>query len=88
MLVWLRSLTASIFGRTGRPDRVDTATRMAIDAELGDRRAPQTRGRAQVADVDPIDELMRIVEEADGPAPRKAHLSMISSRRRPSKGRR
>lgn len=89
MLPWLRALANAILGGTGKPDRLGTATRMAIDADHpSDCGASPTRGHEQAADVDPIDELMRIVEKADGPPPHKAHSTIISSRRRPSKGRR
>jgi hypothetical protein len=53
MLDWLRTLAAAIVGKTGKPGRVDTATRMAMDADFRDsgesveriRRAPAPNSR-------------------------------------------
>jgi hypothetical protein len=40
MRIWLRSVIDAIFGRRpGKTGRLDTATRMAMDADFGDRRA-------------------------------------------------
>ena len=44
MLAWLSSLANAFLGTTGKPDRVDTATRMAMDADFsrrGERSAPE-----------------------------------------------
>jgi hypothetical protein len=37
LLSILRSLANAILGRPGKPDRLDTATRMAMDAVFSDR---------------------------------------------------
>jgi hypothetical protein len=44
---WLRSSTNTVPGRTGKPDYLDTATRMAMEADFGrgDERA-EARARA------------------------------------------
>jgi hypothetical protein len=40
MRTWLRSVIDAIFGRRpGRTGRLDTATRMALDSDFGDRHA-------------------------------------------------
>jgi hypothetical protein len=79
MRTWLRSVIDAIFGRRpGKTGRLDTATRMAMDADFGDRHAsdpPELRRSRERDDrhlvkarapspVDPIDELIRIVNEA------------------------
>ena len=33
----LRSLANAILGKTGKPDRLDTATRMAMDVDFSDK---------------------------------------------------
>jgi hypothetical protein len=63
MLSTLRSIINAIFGKTGKPDRADTATRMAADADFSDRGEPDRQGRAPVPDVDPLEELQRIVKD-------------------------
>ena len=46
LLSTLRSLANAIFGKTGKPDRLDTATRMARDADFSrQRRAASTLER-------------------------------------------
>ncbi len=79
MRTWLRSFIDAIFGRRpGKTGRLDTATRMAMDADFGDRHAsvPPDLRRSRERDdrhlfkarasspVDPLDELVRIVNEA------------------------
>jgi hypothetical protein len=80
MRTWLRSLVNAILGKVpGKTSRSDTATRMAMDADLSDR--PESmphglRGRRErddshlvkptgsSADIDPLEELIRVVSEA------------------------
>ena len=41
MRIWLRSVVNLILGQVpGKTSRVDTATRMAMDADFSDRREP------------------------------------------------
>lgn len=64
MLSTLRSLANAILGKVpGKPDRLDTATRMAMDADFSDRgeRAPTLR--EPFRKVDQIEELRRILGE-------------------------
>ena len=63
---FLRSIVDAILGRVpGRPGRVDTSTRMAADADFDDRDDYGGQGRKRPSeDVEPIDELLRIVGEA------------------------
>ena len=70
LLSTLRSLADAFL--MGRPDRVDTATRMALDADLsgsGERSGPE---REAAENVDPIDELKRLVgeQQPDTPPPK------------------
>ncbi len=60
---WLRSLANAILGKTGKPDRLDTATRMAMDADFSDRGEPTTPPREPQRKIDPIAELERILRE-------------------------
>jgi hypothetical protein len=79
MRTWLRSVIDAIFGRRqGKTGRLDTATRMAMDADFGDRHAstpPELRRSRERDDrhlfkarapspVGPHDELIRMVDEA------------------------
>jgi hypothetical protein len=57
----LAACTDAVLGKTGRRDRVDTATRMAIDADFIDRGVSRTREPEPAQNVDQIDEPMRIV---------------------------
>ena len=87
MLSTLRSLANAILGRTGKPDRLDTATRMAMDADFRGRGEPiSARARTGAEGspkVDPIDELMLIVGEQDAkPPPRRAKAPTYSNRLR------
>ena len=79
MPTWLRSVVNAISGKIpGKTRRLDTATRMAMDADFSHRREPtpqgELRGRERddrplvkggmLADVDFLEELIRIVNEA------------------------
>ena len=64
LLSTLRSLANAFLGKTGKPDRVDTATRMAMDAGSG-RGKPSAPERESAEKVGPIDELKRIIGEQD-----------------------
>jgi hypothetical protein len=80
MRTWLRSVVNAILGKVpGKSSRLDTATRMAMDADFSDRREPTPQGELQgrerddghfvkragpLADVDPLEALIRIVNEA------------------------
>ena len=65
MLAWLRSMADAILGRVpGKPGRLDTATRMAMDADFSDRNKPAGQHRSPPADdVDPIEELERLTRD-------------------------
>ena len=63
VLSTLCSLANAILGKTDKPDRVDTATRMAMHADFSpeqDRTEPQLEPPQET---DPLDELMRIVSK-------------------------
>ena len=78
---WLRSLVNAVFGKVpGKTSRPDTATRVAMDADLSDRqesmphRLRRRRERDDghlvkptglSADIDPLRELIRVVSEAE-----------------------
>jgi hypothetical protein len=78
MRTWLSSLTNAILGRIpGKTSRLDTATRMAVDADVRYRREPRPRPLLRERDdghlIKPIgpsadralfEELVRIVNEA------------------------
>jgi hypothetical protein len=80
MRTWLRSLVNAILGKIpGKTDRLDTATRMAMDADLSDchesmphglrRRRERDDGHlvkptGSSADIDPLEELIRVINEA------------------------
>jgi len=78
MPTWLRSVVNAISGKVpGKTSRPDTATRMAMDADFSDRREPTPQGELRVrerddghlvkgmlADVEFLEELIRIVNEA------------------------
>ncbi len=65
MLSFLRSSADAILGRVpGKPGRVDTATRMWLDADFSDRGNPGNEKRQRRAvDVDPLEELQRLTRE-------------------------
>ena len=56
--------------RQAEPPRRGDA--MAMDADFGDRREPSTSERDRAPEVDPIDELIRIVGEQETGPPRRA----------------
>jgi hypothetical protein len=89
LLSTLRSLANAILGKTGKPDRVDTATRMAMDADFSSRREPSTPKRQLAEKVDPIDELKRIIgeQETEPRTPHRTQATKLSDRRRRPKGR-
>ena len=76
MRTWLRSVVDSILGKVpGKTSRPDTATRMAADADFSYHREPTPLGRERddghivrpgrpLADVDPLEKLIRVVTEA------------------------
>jgi hypothetical protein len=81
MKTWVRSAIDTILGRvSGKTSRPDTATRMAMDADFSYRREPTPqrelpRGErddghlvkgGMLADVNFLEELIRIVKEAQG----------------------
>jgi hypothetical protein len=101
MQTWLRSIVDAILGRVpGKTSRPDTATRMAIDADFSDRRESMPPGLRRwrerddghlvkpaepLADVDLLEELIRIVNEAqerDAKDERRLYDPML--RERPS----
>jgi hypothetical protein len=68
----LRSLANAIVGKTGKPDRADTATRMARDADFSRTGRAGLRKKlvagARCANdkaPDPIEELKRIVDSPE-----------------------
>lgn len=65
MLAWLRSMADAILGKVpGKPGRLDTATRMATDADFSDRNKSARQHRSRPAyDVDPIEELERLTRD-------------------------
>jgi hypothetical protein len=68
MLAWLRSLTDAILGKVpGKPDRLDSATRMARDADFSGRGEHPTLDCEPPPDVDSIEELMRIAANPTRP---------------------
>jgi hypothetical protein len=57
----LRAMLNAIWGKVpGKPDRLDTATRMARDADFTDAPEPEARK------IDPIEELRRAVNRRSG----------------------
>ena len=62
----LRSSTNAILGKVpGKPDRLDTATRMAMDADFGDQGGERDVRVDQepMPMVDPLEELERVPRE-------------------------
>ena len=82
MLAWLRLVVDAILGKVpGKTGRLDTATRMAMDADFSDRREPAppslrpwrerddqhlVKPADPLADIDLLQELIRIVNKAQG----------------------
>jgi hypothetical protein len=55
MRTWLRSIVDAFLGKVpGKTGRLDTATRMAMDADFSDRREQSTRPREPVRKADLI----------------------------------
>jgi hypothetical protein len=73
MWTWWRSIADAFMSRTGNPSRLDTSTRMAMDADFSRRRetVPQRLPEPPraPADPDPIEELMRLVGDRKRPDP-------------------
>jgi len=67
MRAWVRSFTNAILGKVpSKPDRLDTATRLAMQADFRDQGARQARGdRDPMPNVDPLAELERILRERE-----------------------
>jgi hypothetical protein len=63
----LRSLANAGLSKTGKPDRLDRAARMAIDASFRDRGGPTTLARATFCKVDQLEELERISPQKERP---------------------
>lgn len=63
MWTWLRVQVDAFLGKVhGKPGRMDTATRMAMDAEFSNPRAPFPKGNYNPAgEINPLEELERIV---------------------------
>ena len=95
MRAWLRSVVGAILGRVpGKTGRPDTATRMAMDADLSYRRnrSPSWRERddqdlrktpGPLADIDLLEELIRIVnkaQERDAEDERRLYDPMLRDR--------
>ena len=87
-LAWLRSITDAVLGKTGKPDHVDTATRMAMDADFSRKDQPPTPEREPAQKVDQIAELMRIVGAAEPDSPHRADERKFADRLRRPQGRR
>jgi hypothetical protein len=65
MLVWLRATPTRSYARfPAKPDRLDTATRIAMDADFSDRGGPTTHLREPHWKLDLIVELERILKVA------------------------
>jgi len=101
MPTWLRSVIDAIFGRhPGKTGRLDAATRMAMDADFGHASAPPELRRSRERDdrhlfkarapspVDPLDELIRMVDEAQERAEdeRRLYRRPMSGSRRVRRG--
>jgi hypothetical protein len=65
MQTWLHLLANAILAKTGKTDRLDTATRMAMDADFSDRGEPATPSREPRPNLDPLDELERILRDGN-----------------------
>jgi hypothetical protein len=80
MRTWLRSLVNAVLGKVpGKTSRPDTATRMAMEGDLRDRQESMPHGlrrrcerddghfvkpTGSSADIQPVEELIRVVSEA------------------------
>ena len=85
MLSKLRAITNAMLGKIpGRRGRLDTATRMAMDADFSDREEPASQKSEPAQKIDPIDELMRIVGAAETDSAHRANVRRFADRlRRP-----
>ncbi len=72
----------------GRRIGLDTATRMAMDADFSERAERSTPECEPAPIVDPIEDLMRIVGEQATDAPPRPPKALFPDRRRSPKGRR
>ena len=61
LLKWLHSLATAISGKTGRLDRLNAATLMAVDEDLRD-------GEAPAPNVNPLEELEHLLNALRGGA--------------------
>ena len=72
----------SVVRQSDQPDRVDTATRMGLDADFSDRGERAVREPEPARKVDPIDELLRIVgvqaKSRRHAAPRRRRFQTVS----------
>ena len=87
MFSTLRSLANLILGRTRKPGRVDTATRMAMDADFSAKGRTDSAPAPQEPPVDPLAELVRLINEDPKPkpeAPKAASRARRSNRRQES----
>jgi hypothetical protein len=82
MWTWLRLLANAILGKTGKPDRADTATRMALDADFSDRGKLSASEHESAEKIDPIDELKRIIGAQRIEPPGRAKAPTFPKRRR------
>jgi hypothetical protein len=63
MRAWIRSVVDAFLGKVpGKSGRVDTATRMSLDADFSDRREPPTPAREPTRKIDQIEELQRTLD--------------------------
>jgi hypothetical protein len=90
MLSTLRAITHAMLGKVpGRRGRLDTATRVAMDADFSGRGEPASQEREPAQKIDPIDELMRIVGAAERETRRTApNAQKFADRLRRPQGRR
>jgi hypothetical protein len=63
MRTWIRSVVDTFLGKIpGRSGRLDTATRMSLDADFSDCRQPSMQVREPTPKVDQIEELQRTLD--------------------------
>ena len=85
LLSTLRSLADAFLGRTGKPDRLDTATRMAMDADFSERGERVASECEPPPMVDPLEELTQIVREWELEPPPQRPKVLTFPRRRGSR---
>jgi hypothetical protein len=89
MLSILRAITNVMLGKVPeRRGRLDTATRMAMDADFGGGGETASQKREPAQKIDPIDELMRIVGAAETDSAHRANVRKFADRLRRPRGRR